>query len=261
MCGRTKLYVMTAEDVSQIKNKKLSTRFVDAIKEVEEIAKSYKERALRLKQSISKIIEIGRQDGIPDKLISRYIRDIFQKLELSDSTIQRYLPEELKNSSMKRDQSLKNLRSNSEFDHRKVLEEPFVKMSEQKTPMVDSFALNQNKNVLNLELVHSENELVQEPQKAISIPAQKFDVIESTSNPIPKADQDTERDKRIKELEQLLRQSDQRIAEIEQELKEVDIPANDLMKVLINRAIKLREPYVRRPVKNGIVQLPTAKTT
>jgi len=36
---------MTAEDVSQIKNKKLSTRFVDAIKEVEEIAKSYKERA------------------------------------------------------------------------------------------------------------------------------------------------------------------------------------------------------------------------
>ena len=124
---------MTAEDVSQIKNKKLSTCFVDAIKEVEEIAKSYKERALRLKQSISKIIEKGRQDGILDKLISRYIRDIFQKLELSDSTIQRYLPEELKNSSMKRDQSLKNLRSNSEFDHRKVLEEPFVKRSEQKS--------------------------------------------------------------------------------------------------------------------------------
>ena len=38
--------IMTAEDVSQIQNKNLSTCFVDAIKELEEIAKSYKERAL-----------------------------------------------------------------------------------------------------------------------------------------------------------------------------------------------------------------------
>ena len=41
---------------------------------------------------------------------------------------------------------------------------------------------------------------------------------------------------------------------------EVSIPANDSMKVLINRAMNRREPYVKCRVENGIVQLPKVKT-
>jgi hypothetical protein len=88
----------TVIDVSQTENKNLSEDFLNALKELGEAIDSYKEKVTKIKQSISKIIEIGRQNGISDILIGQYIRDTFEKRELSDSTIQRFLPERLKRS-------------------------------------------------------------------------------------------------------------------------------------------------------------------
>ena len=56
-----------------------------------------------------------------------------------------------------------------------------------------------------------------------------------------------------------LRKEDIRDRTKQESITEVNIPVNDLMKVLINRAIKSKEPYIKCSVENGIVQLPEVK--
>ena len=105
--------MVTAENFNQIENKNLSEDFLNALKELGEAIDSYKERITKIKQSISKIIEIGRQNGISDILIGQYIGDTFEKRELSDSTIQRYLPDGLKRNYNKRNKNFKEIQSSS----------------------------------------------------------------------------------------------------------------------------------------------------
>lgn len=172
----------TVTHVSQTENKNLSEDFLNALKELGEAIDSYKERVTKIKQSISKIIEIGRQNGISDILIGQYIRDMFEKRELSDSTIQRYLPKGLKRSYNKPNKNMKEIQSSSP-----------VRIEDNSEDSIHMPAPSQTENVLAPEIIYPDNKLVREKeemekQTIINIP-QKFDVLESRSDPIKVADQ------------------------------------------------------------------------
>ena len=187
MRARINAVMVTAEDFNQIENKNLSEDFLNALKELGEAIDSYKERITKIKQSISKIIEIGRQNGISDILIGQYIGDTFEKRELSDSTIQRYLPDGLKRNYNKRNKNFKEIQSSSP-----------VRIEDNSEDSIRIPVPSQTEDVRAPEVIYADRELGREKeerdkQTIINIP-QKFDALESSSDSIKVADQDSEKD-------------------------------------------------------------------
>lgn len=196
----------TVIDVSQTENKNLSEDFLNALKELGEAIDDYKERVTKIKQSISKIIEIGRQNGISDILIGQYIRDTFEKRELSDSTIQRYLPEGLKRSYNKRNKNFKEIQSSLP-----------VRVEDDSEEAIRIPVPSQTENVITPEIIYADKDLGREKEEGekqtITNISQKFDVLESRSDLLLVADKDSEKDlkKQLKEVKQQFEQLRQQL--------------------------------------------------
>lgn len=195
----------TVIDVSQTENKNLSEDFLHALKELGEAIDDYKERVTKIKQSISKIIEIGRQNGVSDILIGHYIRDTFEKRELSDSTIQRYLPEGLKRSYNNRNKNFKEIQSSLP-----------VRIEDDSEQAIRISVPSQTENVITPEIIYADKELGREKEvekQTITNISQKFDVLESRSDPLLVADKDSEKDlkKQLKEVKQQFEQLRQQL--------------------------------------------------
>ena len=133
---------MIAENVSQIENKNLSPRFLDAVEEIVASSKSLREKILNA-------IEIGKQEGLPNTIISEHIRNALRGL-ISDRQIQRYLPDGLKRKYNKSDIM-------SETLTKKVIEDNSVPIRNETSP----------------ELEQSDQQLIQKPQKIPVISAQQ----------------------------------------------------------------------------------------
>ena len=127
---------MIAENVSQIENKNLSPRFLDAVEEIVASSKSLKKKKYLTR------LEIGKQEGLPNTIISEHIRNALRGL-ISDRQIQRYLPDGLKRKYNKSD----------------IMSETLTKK------VIEDNSILPIRNETSPELEQSDQQLIQKPQK------------------------------------------------------------------------------------------------
>jgi hypothetical protein len=267
--------MVTAEDVSQIENKKIC---YDEL--LQQIKKEHQAKA----KEIIPLLCYALQNEDPF-LSSEDIRDRIKKdlIDIwSKTTIQDNIPDEFKNEAKKSakekaDQKRKNVIEECVTGPSQMVPEQssssntavFESKYEYDPPQVADTILKEEDN----EILRLRQELGHQKQKqdVETNPTIDTELKLSYNEPIQEAQQE-KIDQEKEELKKEVNGLKKHVQQLEQELsvlkglsgkglghQKIRIPANELTKVLINRAMKMGAKYFELIVENGIAKLPRTK--
>ena len=239
MRARIKVVMQTTENIISKQLKKQIGQILEvARQDFKRLEENKKQRLLRLAREIE-------ETGYPKGMICEEICKSMAGEGVSDRYIRMILPEEYKK---------KKPETNVIGDHGSA------SVVADKNQIEDDSVPNESGNVPIPEIVDQETN-----------PTIDTDLKIPHNDPIQEAQQeqiDQEKEELKKEIEDLKKH----VLQLKQELivlkdlpevgsgqQKVKIPANELTKVLISRAMKMGEEYLELPVENGFAKLPRAK--
>ncbi len=270
MCGCTNLVMVTTDDFNQIQNKNVNDQENEngrlSYSELKDRLRNRAQRYLPTKEELLLLAKKLEDDLHPKEHICTQICKDFDDI-VSDKYIRNRLPEEYKQKSKIRQG---NLRNGSANEDKRVTEQSDEEKDQKK--VTESIETPASQKILERFIITNGG-----TEPSLMDPAPLVAEYTGISRTIQQQEQEeikrenplqsvvdrleSERKEHLRLIEQL-RDKEKQKPKQEPINSKVKIPANDLMKILINRAIKAREPYVERPIdENGIVQLPTVNTT